>query len=103
MPQRKRGGNVTQQQLFTAWSDADLTVCEVARAIGVTDRTLRSLAREHQLPPRPVVDWRLRDDKGGPPDLWGEPEGGDSLDLCPWVQARIAALRLHDRVRETVQ
>jgi hypothetical protein len=50
-----------------------------------------------------VVDWRLRDDKGGPPDLWGEPEGGDSLDLCPWVQARIAALRLHDRVRETVQ
>ena len=34
---------------------------------------------------------------GGPPDLWGEPEAGDSLDLCPWVQARIAELRLHEK------
>lgn len=96
MPRKKRGV-FTQKELFEAWNDADLTVCEVARAIGVTDRTLHSLAREHQLPPRPEVDWRLRDDAGGPPDQWGEPEGGDSLDLCPWVQSRIAELKLHER------
>lgn len=96
MPRKKRGV-FTQKELFEAWNDADLTVCEVARAIGVTDRTLHSLAREHQLPPRPVVDWRVRDERDLPPDAFGEPECSESLDLCPWVKRRIAELRLYER------
>lgn len=88
----------TQQQLFDAWSSEDLTLCEVARTLGVTDETLKGLAREHQLPARPEVPRHTRlVEAGGPPDLWGEVEAGDSLDLCPWVQARIAELRLHER------
>lgn len=93
----RRKARYTQRELFAAWGNADLTVCEASRSIGVTEQTLRVLARQHQLPPRPEVDWRLRDDRNGPPDLWGEPEPSESLDLCPWVKARIEELRLHER------
>jgi len=91
-PRRRKAVDVPTLRLFAAWADNDLTFAEVARNLGVTDKQLYALAKQHALPKRPSM---FRDSGADDaPDAWGEPEAEETCDLSPWVQARIRELNL---------
>lgn len=87
----KRASLVPTPKLYAAWADSRLTFTEVARKLGITDKQLYLLVRKHGLPKRPAV---ARNEMGGCPDDWGEPEPMETLDLSPWVQSRIRELNI---------
>jgi hypothetical protein len=89
---RRKAVDVPTLRLFAAWADSNLTFAEVARELGLTDKQLYALARQHALPKRPSMYRNSGADDC--PDAWGEPEAEETCDLSPWVQARIAELNL---------
>lgn len=87
----KRASLVPVKNLFAAWADERLTITEVARKLGITDKQLYLLAKKHALPKRGAV---VRYEVGGCPDDWGEPEPMETLELSPWVLSRIRELKI---------
>jgi predicted DNA-binding transcriptional regulator AlpA len=77
--------------LFASWNNHSLTVTEVARACGVTTGQLYALARQHALPKRPRLNRAFTLDEGEPP---GSDDSPESLELSPYVKARIRELRI---------
>ena len=88
--------SVAPLKLFAVWAKPDLTKSEVARELGISDKKLDSLARQHKLPPRPYVSRNCTQTESAPDDF-GDPDPLDTLELCPWVAKRIEELRLKER------
>jgi transcriptional regulator with XRE-family HTH domain len=82
--------NIDVPALFRLWNDHNLTMTEVARDLGVSDRHLRRVASDRSLPDRPYC-WRAY--SASDEELDGE-DGGDTLALSPYVQRRIRELKL---------
>ena len=90
-PRRRKAAEVSLPKLHAAWANSQWTKADVARALGVTDKRLAVLADRHKLPPRPAT---LKNQYEACPDDFGEPEAEETLELSPWVQARIRELNL---------
>jgi hypothetical protein len=76
--------------LFRLWNDHSLTVSEVARDLGVSDRHVRRLARDRALPERPYC-WRH---SSATAEELEDEDGAETLELSPYVKRRIELLKL---------
>ena len=76
-------------KLFALWHDKSLTRTEVARAVGLTDKQLCSVAARHALGRRGPTPRNESFVEGEPLD-----DESESLAFSPWVAARIKELRL---------
>jgi len=90
-PRRRKAVEVPTIRLFEVWADTTLTRTDVARKLGLTDKQLNRLADLHKLPAREAVNKFTYE---ACPDDFGEPEAEETLELSPWVQARIRELNL---------
>lgn len=84
--------------LWRLWCDSTLTLNDIASRLGVPKGRLYKLAAQHALPARTV--FRPQNEQKAAVADDGEPEpmpnaaDDDGLRLSPWVEKRIAELRL---------
>jgi len=83
-------------QLWSVWGQHELTKAEVARELGISEKKLAALEKIHKLPPRQPAHRNTQQTESAPDDF-GEPEPLETLEFCPWVQKRIAELRLKEK------
>lgn len=79
------------QRLFALWHDKQLTRAEVARGLGISDKTLCAMADRYGLTDRAPT---YRCDSAIDVSPEDEAASADSLAFSPYVAARIKELRL---------
>jgi hypothetical protein len=90
-PRRRKVVDVKVQKLYAAWANPAWTKTDIARELGISDKRLLVLANRHKLPPRPkAVRW---ESEASPDEVAGQGHD-ETLDLSPWVQARIRELNI---------
>jgi len=86
-------------RLFRLWADKALSMSDIAREMGLTHHQLHRAAKKYGLPHRLRQMAHLRDE---PDEVTPEESdaSAESLELSPYVQARIRELRIgyHDKV-----
>lgn len=79
-------------QLFKLWNDSDLTRAEIGRELQLTPNQLQVSATQYGLGPRGACHRAFSMEDAESPEE--EQASADSLELSPWVQARIRELRI---------
>ena len=88
---RSRLPDVDLAHMVRLWNTPDVTVAEIARAVGTTTQHVRALADRHGLDDRPHVHRSGGLDEPEPAD---DEASGNSLDLAPETKRRIIELGL---------
>lgn len=88
---RSRLPNVDIAHMVRLWNTPDVTVAEIARAVGTTTHHVRDLADRHGLEERNRVRRCGTIDDPTPEE---DEASANSLQLSPYVQRRIIELRL---------
>jgi len=80
-------------KLFRLWVDKSLSVSDIARHMGISDKRVYEAAKRYGLPTRERRCVMYRDD---PEEVTREEDqaSAESLELSPYVQARIRELRI---------
>lgn len=79
-------------QLFNLWNDSDFTRAEIARELRLTSKQLQTSSERYGLGPRGACHRAFSMEDAESPEE--EQASADSLQLSPWVQARIRELGL---------
>lgn len=86
-------------EVWRLWCDSSLRTAEVADKLGISTGKLYKLARQHHLParqnpPQQPLHQVVAFADDGEPEPMPNAADDDGLRLSPWVEKRIAELRL---------